>query len=666
VIARRRTGATVMAVVILFALTTPVRADEAPLCDGIPATIWGTPQADHLVGTPGPDVIAGLGSGDTIIGYGGDDVLCGDGGDDILLAGDGADAVFGGRGDDIIRGSLGNDLLYGGGGDDDLRGQGGDDRLLGGTGDDLLLGGVGSDVLLGSGGRDELIGGPGSDALDGGSAADTLAGNGGTDFLLGGDRNDRIRGGSGDDVLVGGPGKNLGAGGLGTDFCSDLFIPNSCEVVEPGLWNWVRSTPAAELADRLRDLVTLQTGCASPLDLDWAGVAAAAFPEPGRTPLTGAVDDLQVSADACNRDSVVWRNSLRDALVHLEEFNVLVAGGFPQPVGLIATAADAAPTAIDVAQATSGYLNGGNPPLAESDFWWRLVHPGHARLLEMAVPDGGYDVLLVGSSTMVSAGVPSLFTDLDGRTAYNAALPGSGPEIQATWLEDQAVDLADPDLVIIGVEDRAFRQFSVIPGSCAEPTDSWDAARSLRGQAFEPVAELAASSEGALFFGDPASPDPTRPLAIHDYFVSNHGPLGNRNVFPPSLTPEQKQAAVGSILSWSVGFQPCSERIDNLGILVAALDGEGIKVVVVAMPTSDIRAGGFDPEGGGDPVEGRIVIDGLLAQVATAAIDAGAAFVDLSDHPLLPEERFRDIAHVDQEGAAIFTTLLVAALATLP
>jgi len=164
---------------------------------------------------------------------------------------------------------------------------------------------------------------------------------------------------------VGGLGKNLGAGGLGTDFCSDLSIPNSCEVVDPGLWNWVRSTPAAELADRLRDLVALQTGCTSPLDLDWAGVAAAAFPEPGRTPLMGAVDDLQVSAGACNQDAAVWRDSLRDALVHLEEFNVLISGGSPQSVGPFATAADAAPAAMigasnhfEVAIATSTMLFG--------------------------------------------------------------------------------------------------------------------------------------------------------------------------------------------------------------------------------------------------------------------------------------------------------------------
>ena len=258
-------------------------------------------------------------------------------------------------------------------------------------------------------------------------------------------------------------------------------------------------------------------------------------------------------------------------------------------MGALATAAEIAPAAADIAQATYGHLVGGYPPQAETDFWWRLVHPGHAR--QLAVATSGYDILLVGSSTMVSAGVPTVFTSLDGRSAYNAALPGSRPNLQALWLADQAVDLANPELVIIGVEDRAFRTFSVEPGTCLEPVDDWTAARSLRQAAFAPVDALAASPEAGLFFGDPALAAPTRPLAAHDYFTANHGPLGNRDEFPPNLTMEQKQAALGAILSWSVGFEPCEEQLGALGGMVSE-----------SASTGDRRPGGghadLGPSGG--------------------------------------------------------------------
>ena len=63
---------------------------------------------------------------------------------------------------------------------------------------------------------------------------------------------------------------------------------------------------------------------------------------------------------------------------------------------------------------------------------------------------------------------------------------------------------------------------------------------------------------------------------------------------------------------------------------------------------------------------GREVIDGLMADVAVVVAGAGGTFADLSDHPLLPEERFRDTAHLDEAGATIFTTLLAGVVASLP
>lgn len=105
-------------------------------CAGRPATIVGTPAADHLVGTRGPDVIAALGGNDRISSGGGNDLIC---------AGAGRDSVKAGRGNDKVHGEAGSDSLRGGPGVDLLLGETGADRLFGGPG--------GKDVCNGGPGR---------------------------------------------------------------------------------------------------------------------------------------------------------------------------------------------------------------------------------------------------------------------------------------------------------------------------------------------------------------------------------------------------------------------------------------------------------------------------------------------------------------------------------
>jgi Ca2+-binding RTX toxin-like protein len=72
-------------------------------CDGIPATIVGTPNSETLRGTPGADVIVAREGDDRILAAEGDDIVC---------AGKGDDTVYGGNGFDILFGAQGNDKLY--------------------------------------------------------------------------------------------------------------------------------------------------------------------------------------------------------------------------------------------------------------------------------------------------------------------------------------------------------------------------------------------------------------------------------------------------------------------------------------------------------------------------------------------------------------------------
>ena len=91
-------GATQTSVVVFKEWVAPAR----PTCDGLLATIIGTPGDDDIYGTQGDDVIVGLAGIDNIHGLGGNDVICGNEDHDQIDGGDGNDRIFGGDGPDRI------------------------------------------------------------------------------------------------------------------------------------------------------------------------------------------------------------------------------------------------------------------------------------------------------------------------------------------------------------------------------------------------------------------------------------------------------------------------------------------------------------------------------------------------------------------------------------
>lgn len=142
-------GGIVLLVAVVGALLVAApnaESQDAPMCNGRTATIWGTRGDDVLRGTPGRDVIVGLAGNDQIRGMGGPDLICagrgndrvwGAGGRDVILLGPGKDRAWGGAGVDRILGATGQDTMFGGPGEDEL---------LGGRGNDAANGGAGSDV----------------------------------------------------------------------------------------------------------------------------------------------------------------------------------------------------------------------------------------------------------------------------------------------------------------------------------------------------------------------------------------------------------------------------------------------------------------------------------------------------------------------------------------
>jgi Ca2+-binding RTX toxin-like protein len=228
----------------------------AATCNGLAATLEGSPNDDVLAGTPGDDVIVGGAGNDEIRGNGGNDTICAGDGDDTVIGGGGNDTLFGEEGNDLVKGLRGNDSVQGGPGEDRLQGNGGDDVLAGGDGKDKMWGGIGIDTLRGGVGNDQLHGGPGNDTLSGaagtdrlwGDADDDMIGGGansdflyggiGVDELRGGTGNDRIFGWTGDDRLFGEAGRDqlrgqqgddLVDGGPDHDWCSQETVWRNCE-----------------------------------------------------------------------------------------------------------------------------------------------------------------------------------------------------------------------------------------------------------------------------------------------------------------------------------------------------------------------------------------------------------------------------------------------------
>jgi len=270
------------------AAAAPDRA-PTPTCDGVPATIVGTSNADVLRGTSGRDVIVGLDGQDEISALGGDDLVCGGRGVDFIDLGFGDDTVWGGsdgefgtlQGDQITPGP-GDDVVHGGPAPDEpagidrpegrvlyldagraieasLPGNGAQGQIVGqGTDvvedifsvfgtehDDTIVTGDGSHIIRGMGGDDtievgetrfsEVFGGPGHDVLRGGWF---VHGGPGADRILGADNN--AYGDGGDDVIVGTAHRNEIHSGPGDDRISTrggrdhVFAERGDDVVHGG------------------------------------------------------------------------------------------------------------------------------------------------------------------------------------------------------------------------------------------------------------------------------------------------------------------------------------------------------------------------------------------------------------------------------------------------
>lgn len=110
--------------------STTEDTEVRPGCDGLLATIVGTPGHDNIAGTPNNDVIATLAGRDNISSGDGNDTIC---------SGSGGDNINAGSGEDFVDSGSGNDRISAGPGDDTV--DGGPDR-------DYIFGGPGADICI--------------------------------------------------------------------------------------------------------------------------------------------------------------------------------------------------------------------------------------------------------------------------------------------------------------------------------------------------------------------------------------------------------------------------------------------------------------------------------------------------------------------------------------
>ncbi len=182
---RRRATRAAAAAVVALALTSPISlpaAARGPTCEGVPATIVGTPDRHRLAGTSGDDVIV-TGGARRVDARSGNDLVCVTGRTQTVDLGNGDDRVLT---DDVAM----RTYLTLGGGADQVVGGARRDSVYAGDGAEQVSTGAGADSYdgpdsPGEGADDQVSLGPGPDraslsqpnvggVLDGGGGSNTL------------------------------------------------------------------------------------------------------------------------------------------------------------------------------------------------------------------------------------------------------------------------------------------------------------------------------------------------------------------------------------------------------------------------------------------------------------------------------------------------------------
>jgi len=293
------------------------------------------------------------------------------------------------------------------------------------------------------------------------------------------------------------------------------------------------------------------------------------------------------------------------------------------------------------------HLLGGGDTFRSPAYWTSVRHSGKHGDMANAFTSGGFDVVMVGSSLVANGFDPVLFTELDGRSAFNAGLPAVEAERLTIWL-DSVLRLSTPDLVVYGVDPRDVRSLNLVDGACTDDVEGWELSELLRTAAFDPVAAFDGLWWENILFGDPVRFEPSAK------YRRGFNEFGGRMVFPQSSQQAIERSATNT--TRANPMPTCPERFEAIATNVERLKAGGITTVVVFMPMSDLRAGTYKG--------GREEAAAISSEIEAVVLQAGADVVLDFSH-LLPNSQFRDLSHATFKGSLAVTTALAAELAAL-
>ncbi|MBU1866723.1 MAG: hypothetical protein KKE89_09940, partial [Actinobacteria bacterium] len=310
-------------------------------------------------------------------------------------------------------------------------------------------------------------------------------------------------------------------------------------------------------------------------------------------------------------------------------------------------------------------LTGGGELLRVPDHWFRrfgYVHEWNAAWHRQLGNE--FDVVFLGSSMMLYAGDPRVFTELDaaGRNAYNASVPGSYPEDQRMWVEEFVLPSFSPSLVVWGLATRDIQAFDDGEGGCLFPTTVWDKMVRVREKAFAPIDALDGVPWHDLYFAETLTDD-ADPLiraeisTLGDRIDYGDGPVIEETPFPEASRALFRSASAALALQEDEEgpaleeMQVCQERYGPIADTIEWLVGQGVDVLVVGMPMDDRQAGRL-PQGRAQQIE-------IHAEIGRVAVEAGAiGFIDLGE--AFPDESFTDVGvHLSYPASRQFTEIVV-------
>ncbi len=254
------------------------------------------------------------------------------------------------------------------------------------------------------------------------------------------------------------------------------------------------------------------------------------------------------------------------------------------------------------------------------------------QLADLAASGDSPEVLFTGTSKVWYGIDADLFTEIDGRSSYNAGLPAAGPTAQESWLLDVVEPTVEPDVVIWGVS--AYDVSGRLDSTSQRIVDAVE----LQQQLFAPLAWSGLMTGAETV--EEGAPE-TWVVAPEDVGVANRGQQRTEELgFNPTLE---------TLVTYFVGGAAEADpgELAAIRATIDGLRGRGVEVIMVSMPVPDsFRA--LQPDG---------AADALTAAIDDVAAEAGVDHLDLSRS--MPEGTFADYTHLTGTGATEFTRVLL-------